>query len=515
MTKRTITDQEIALIKAMLARGMKNKNIQFFFNRPDRSVNSGRITDILNGKYSNSKGIAPASATELDAFIECHQHSDTGVKIEAELPFAGPKPFSHHEYLKELFHKNDHGAWCLRHGETDEIECKHEFDPKKLTQIIRAIAALSNNKGGYVLIGVKDDLTCDGISAAFEATDVSHIMEKIKYHLSPTPNITTKSKISLEDKEVGFIHVDPHNDKPVIVYRDGDKLAEGDILFRYAGQSSRIKFGDLRSMLDERDKISRMAFLSAAGRLVDISPSSALVIDTDKNVLDADGKKIVIDEKLAQSLKFIKEGEFDQKSGAPTLKLMGEVSVSSSGGIIHEKISTEAIFQEHILLRFLEQSDVDDPFQFIVAGMSQPRNWQPIFYFARKAGISNADILAGLKKIKNLPKGKLRFLSDRINGKKRAFSNQISKPAKSVLNEILKGNIAVPTKSDDAICYSQAIIALPDGAYDFKKLLSNLLICNELIEVGAKGDPFGWLFKAACRLDEMLYFDALKAPIKI
>lgn len=31
--KRSITDEEIALIKAMTARGMKNKDIQFFFRR--------------------------------------------------------------------------------------------------------------------------------------------------------------------------------------------------------------------------------------------------------------------------------------------------------------------------------------------------------------------------------------------------------------------------------------------------------------------------------------------------
>lgn len=46
MAKRNINDDEIALIKAMIQRGMKNKDIQFFFNRPDRAVNSGRITDI-------------------------------------------------------------------------------------------------------------------------------------------------------------------------------------------------------------------------------------------------------------------------------------------------------------------------------------------------------------------------------------------------------------------------------------------------------------------------------------
>ena len=51
MPKRSITDEEIGLIKAMLARGMANKDIQFYFNRQDRAVNSGRITGIRDRSY--------------------------------------------------------------------------------------------------------------------------------------------------------------------------------------------------------------------------------------------------------------------------------------------------------------------------------------------------------------------------------------------------------------------------------------------------------------------------------
>jgi hypothetical protein len=49
MRSRSITDREISLIKAMLARGMRNRDIQFYFNRQDRPVNSGRITGIKDG----------------------------------------------------------------------------------------------------------------------------------------------------------------------------------------------------------------------------------------------------------------------------------------------------------------------------------------------------------------------------------------------------------------------------------------------------------------------------------
>ena len=43
MPKRSITDEEIGLIKAMLARGMKNRDIQFYFNRQDRPVSYAGI----------------------------------------------------------------------------------------------------------------------------------------------------------------------------------------------------------------------------------------------------------------------------------------------------------------------------------------------------------------------------------------------------------------------------------------------------------------------------------------
>lgn len=79
MAKRSITDVEIGLIKAMLGRKMKNSDIQLYFNRPDRKVNSGRITGIGNGSYSNSKTIAAASTADLDAFL-----SDAASSVSAQ-----------------------------------------------------------------------------------------------------------------------------------------------------------------------------------------------------------------------------------------------------------------------------------------------------------------------------------------------------------------------------------------------------------------------------------------------
>lgn len=87
MPVRSITDEEIALIKAMLSRGMANKDIQFYFNRPTRAVNSGRITEIGEGSYSDSNDIPAASEDELDDFLKEQKLATSLSKIEGSTKF--------------------------------------------------------------------------------------------------------------------------------------------------------------------------------------------------------------------------------------------------------------------------------------------------------------------------------------------------------------------------------------------------------------------------------------------
>ena len=49
--RRSITDEEIALIKGLLQRGDEKTKIQAYFTHPERPVNFGRITNIERGAY--------------------------------------------------------------------------------------------------------------------------------------------------------------------------------------------------------------------------------------------------------------------------------------------------------------------------------------------------------------------------------------------------------------------------------------------------------------------------------
>lgn len=218
MGVRSITDREIALIKAMLTRGSKNKDIQFFFNRPDRPVNTGRISTIRSGSYSNSAQIAPVSDEELEAFLRSF---DETKEVEATLV----------ERARALFRKSGDGKWRLVGGEHEGSECKRDFDSKNIMAIVKAIAALANNKGGYIFFGVSNDgFKVEGIGDEFSKTDIVRIVEKVKAHLSPTPSIEAKEIIDLGGVSVGFLYITKYPNPPVIVYRDGDGLNEGERL---------------------------------------------------------------------------------------------------------------------------------------------------------------------------------------------------------------------------------------------------------------------------------------------
>jgi hypothetical protein len=480
----------------MLARGSKNKDIQFFFNRPDRPVNTGRISTIRSGSYSNSGQIIAASEDELEAFLRSFNES---TKVEVTIA----------ERARALFRKSGDGTWSLASGEHESSECKRDYDPKKMTAIVKAIAALANNKGGYIFFGVSNEgFKVEGMGNEFSKTDIVQIVEKVKAHLSPTPSIEAKEIIDFDGMLVGLLYIAKYPNPPVIVYRDGDGLNEGEILFRYPGQSARIKFGDLRAMLDERDRLAQAALAQAAGRIADIGTRNAMIVDTNRNVLEDGRRSILIDQKLAENLKFIKEGEFDEKIGAPTLKLVGEVTPISVKEPITTIVAHAAIFQEDILDKFLKQEKVDGPIEYIYAGLAQSRMWLPIFYYARLSEKSDKEVAELVSALRVAQRGKRAVLVNRLSKQRSAFAKAVTKASKRWRDDIAKGMVALPATKEDAALFAQGVTGVKETTARLETLLEALMASKAVAEAADSGDLIGWVFKAACRIDEMFFADA-------
>lgn len=471
MPKRSITDQEIGLIKAMLARHMKNREIQFYFNRQDRPVNSGRITQIRDGSYGPKA--QQASDAELDAFLTTFTPASVGAVVNGGAPRRDPTLA---ERARALFKKQANGIWHLVGGETDQCECKVMFDPSKLTSVVRTIAALANNKGGFLFYGITNSgCEVQGLrDEGFAKTDIVKITEKVKAHLVPTPTFT-KDMLAFDGLNVGLLYVEKYPDPPIVVCRDGDGLNDGDVLFRYPGQSARIKYGDMLAMLKARDQRAQERLAAAAGR---IAEGKAATLDLDTGVIEGKTGNLIIDEELLPKVQFIREGEFDETHGAPTLRLIGDVTVVGAGQTktVHKNVTDELV-----LLDFLKQEPVAEPMQYVLHSAHTGRAWLPLFSYARatKRPLTEvADTLAAEPATQPTRRdAALKRLRATMGG---AFQKATGR-SKAALAEILKGNIALPTIQTDVAPMVLAIQALPELAVvDFSKLRQLLLAAYEL-----------------------------------
>lgn len=131
-------------------------------------------------------------------------------------------------------------------------------------------------------------------------------------------------------------------EKPIICKRKIGDMNEGEIYFRYTGRTQRIRCFELEDIikhrLEEQDKI----WIDTLTKLMMTGPANAAILDMEKNTLSAsDAPVMVVDEKLVDRIKFIKEGQFDEKEGAPALKLVGQVTPINKVEVVkHEKVNS-------------------------------------------------------------------------------------------------------------------------------------------------------------------------------
>ncbi len=514
------------MIKAMLARGMKNKDIQFFFNRPDRAVNSGRMSQIRDGSYGPE--VPQATDAELDAFIAAPKPEGhvaavavptvIGSPAKTERPKGPLDP----DVISGQFAADASGTWRLITGETDQHECKANFGFKHCWEWIRAIAALANNRGGYIFFGVhdKDDAATTETDRSyaviglnndeFVKADPANFTKLIRSYLDPTPNVRTVPAV-IGAKTIGVMHVEQHPGRPVIVRTgDGKVLKEGDIFFRYSGSCERIKYSDLRGILDARDVAARLDVLPLVERLLALGPARALIADLDKGVLDDGRRPIVIDPILLEQIKFIREGEFDEKSGAPTLKLVGDVTVN--GDAVATKIVRANITADAVLRNFLTGEKVAHPLDYLAHSAHSSREWQPLWFYVHQASISAADAIEHLKKESASQPSHRDGAVTRLSGKRSAYKVNNGKP-KQLVKAFGEGHIEEPKDDSEAHRFALAVQGLPDGQDNLDAFRILLLKCYEraVSQTPAHKNLRSAVFRAACRLDELQWRPKKKA----
>lgn len=221
----------------------------------------------------------------------------------------------------------------LYHREGQELEFKEQYNFKGLAGYFRDFAGFANNRGGYIIFGVKNSPRIPvGLSHKsldqFDKIDP----EKISGFLLDlfSPNIQwEQTVIEYNGMNFGVFYVYEAQTKPVIARKDEGKdqiIKNGEVYYRYGGRTQKIQYAELENIISRRIDQNNSQWLDLMSKIGKAGPHNAAILDTEKSLIEKGKSKIlVIDKGLANKLKFIKEGEFKKKGGASALKLVGDV----------------------------------------------------------------------------------------------------------------------------------------------------------------------------------------------
>lgn len=289
--------------------------------------------------------------------------------------------------LKRLLNLREGESRILKTRENSQVEFKQSFGLGSMPEYTRTMSAFSNTEGGFIVFGVKNSPhELIGVnSERFDSLDPAKITSFLNAHCSPELQWEIGT-FEFADVMLGYIYTYPHFRKPVVITKNsGKELKEGDIYYRYRGQTTTIRFAELRNIIDALLDQERRGWLQHLSTISKAGAMNVAVLDTIQGKLFGAGAPFLIDEALLRQIKFIREGHFTESAGSPALRLVGEVRTVS--GVTTAHVVQRGIHFDDLLTAFLASRSLteDDAKSYLRESCHQMSPYTPLFYFARQA----------------------------------------------------------------------------------------------------------------------------------
>ena len=243
----------------------------------------------------------------------------------------GKMKMSHEEFILDLL-KNTDANGRIKCRERNDLEYKESFNSSNFAKYAKTMASFANNCGGYIVFGIKDNpREIKGVNGAFNNFDQEKFTECLNSVFSPEI-IWSSGIVEHGGISVGYIYTAESFEKPVIALKNdnGEKISSGDVFYRYRGRSEKIKYSEMKRIIDENKKKEQERILKLVEEIKNSDTTNIGIINYKSGHFSTPyGVDVEIDKKLVMQVlrkaRYIKSGEFEEKNGSPVIKVTGDI----------------------------------------------------------------------------------------------------------------------------------------------------------------------------------------------
>ncbi len=403
-------------------------------------------------------------------------------------------------------------------------EFKESFTWGSIGLYARTMAGYSNARGGYIFFGVTDNpRRLVGLESKaldqFENLDQAKLTESLNDLFSPELHWVATVN-DFDGKSVGIIYTFESQDKPVVAKKSyqsqNANVVEGDIIYRYNSRTERMKYPELRRVLEDAKVGEQRRMMRHVEELIRAGASNAAVLDFNSStLLGPSGQRVLVDEELLKKISFIREGEFNEVTGAPTLKIVGEVQPATTIALGPARIIKGSLSPEDVLEDFLSQRQVTGADQYVRIVASGNTSFLPVQFYRGLQGWSHDDLISYVDTINTRSAAKKKLLerlraSDEMRLPSPTTSTQHASTVerRSFWEDLIAGKVdaAAVTGVRKAQYFAEATKSLTDDQIVaiFDPLMVVLMdIFTKYYDTDAK--VADGLRRAACRIDVAMF----------
>jgi hypothetical protein len=346
--------------------------------------------------------------------------------------------------LDEIFKFDSDNNERLSSRESGRLEFKEAFHFGSADEYAKTMAAFANAAGGYLVYGVKDKprILIGLKSDAFDNIDPAKMTQTLNSILAPEI-LWDPLVIKISGKRVGIIYIHEALTKPVLCLKTTKEVQEGAIYYRYHGRSEKIKYPELRQLLDNMRQKERELWMHTLQRMARIGIENVGLLNSTTGEVSGKEGSFLISEELLSKIQFIHSGTFVESGGQPTLRIIGEAVPINSQLVQPNKLVRTPLHGPDILYAFLRRESVLTPLDYVKQICFEQSHFYPIHFFINQTNITIEDVISELEQVacRASTKSKL-ILRLRTNENLTYGSLSASSPASKRRNHIISSLIS-------------------------------------------------------------------------